>query len=129
MRDGPGTRYSRGEVRRILLALRAEMLDYLEVEAVDISCCPRCLLPLPEGDFESYSFCPWCSRAFSTRAACFHESRRIIQNEWGRQVEVQCGECGCEYAQPQRYPFRYCVVCGARFAAEDEAVIVLPFRV
>ena len=91
--------------------------------------CERCLLPLPEGDFESYDFCPWCSNSFGGFEARINESRRIIENTLDEQTGIQCGECGCEYEQPSRYPFRFCVGCGAPFAAEDEIVIELPWLV
>ena|SRR5437773_182921 len=117
------------EVRRILLKLRAEILLYLGLSEQDTRFCERCLLPLPEGDFERYSFCPWCSQSLTGYTPCYDESRRIIENEWDNQTEIQCGACGGEYEQPARYPFRFCAHCGAPFAPEDELVIVLPFRV
>jgi hypothetical protein len=117
------------EIRRILLRLRAEMLLYLGRTEQDTLFCHRCLLPLPEGEFESYSFCPWCSMSLTGCAPRYDESRRIIENERGDQTEIQCGECGGEYDQPARYPFRFCAHCGAPFSAEDELVIVLPFQV
>ena len=56
-------KYSRQEMRRILLRLRAEMLLYLGRTEQDIFFCGRCLLPLPEGEYERYRFCPWCSKS------------------------------------------------------------------
>jgi len=117
------------EIRRILLRLRAEMLLYLGRTEQDTNFCDRCLLPLPEGEFESYSFCPWCSWSLTGCDPRYDESRKIIENERGIQTEIQCGECGGEYEQPARYPFRSCPHCGAPFASEDELVIVLPFTV
>jgi hypothetical protein len=122
-------RYSRKEVRRALLTLRAEMLVYLRRAEDETRFCSRCLLPLPEGEFECYDFCPWCSKSFSGYEARMDESRRIIENMWDERTEIQCGECGCEYEQPARYPFRFCVACGAAFAAEDEMIIELPWTV
>ena len=122
-------RYSRKEALRILLALRAEMLAYLERSEDETRFCRRCLLPLPEGEFDSYDFCPWCSNPFGGQDARIDESRRIIQHMWDQQTEIQCGECGSEYEQPARYPFKFCVVCGAPFAVEDELVIELPWTV
>ena len=117
------------EIRQILLRLRAEMLLYLGRTEPDTNFCDRCLLPLPEGEFESYSFCPWCSWSLTGYDPRYDESRKIIENERGIQTEIQCGECGGEYEQPARYPFRFCAHCGAPFASEDELVIVLPFTV
>lgn len=122
-------RYSRREVRRILLALRAEILLYLERAEVETRFCDRCLLPLPEDRFEAYSFCPWCCLSLTGDAPESDESRRIIENQWERATDIQCGNCGGEYQQPARYPFRFCAHCGSPFAAEDELVIVLPFQV
>jgi hypothetical protein len=122
--------YSRKEARRILLALRAEMLAYLQAREVDIRFCHRCLLPLPEGDYDSYDFCPWCSKSLGGIEPRLDESRKIIEGEeLAQRVEIQCGECGSEYEQPARYPYRFCAVCGAPFAAEDEFVIELPWLV
>jgi uncharacterized CHY-type Zn-finger protein len=115
------------KARRILLALRAEMLAYLERDEESTSFCRRCLLPLPEGEFESYDFCPWCAKSINGFVPRLDESRKIIENEWERLVEIQCGECGSEYGQPARYPYQFCVICGAPFAAQDEVVIVLPW--
>jgi hypothetical protein len=122
-------RYSRKEARRILLALRAEMLVYLQVTEDEIRFCRRCLLPLPEGDYDSYDFCPWCSKSLGGMEARIDESRKIIEREIEGWTGIQCGECGCEYEQPARYPYRFCAVCGAQFAAEDEVVIELPWLV
>jgi uncharacterized CHY-type Zn-finger protein len=113
----------------MLLALRVEMLAYLRLEEHEARFCNRCRLPLPEGEYDSYDFCPWCSNSINGGIARIDESRRIIENEREERTEIQCGECGCEYEQPTRYPFRFCVVCGAPFAAEDEMVIVLPWMV
>ena len=54
---------------------------------------------------------------------------QIIEREIEGWTGIQCGECGCEYEQPARYPYRFCAVCGAQFAAEDEVVIELPWLV
>lgn len=121
--------YSYRKIRAILLALRREMMSYLKISEEETDFCGRCLLPLPQGKFEAYLFCPWCSNSFNECTPVFDESRKVILNEYDRVAEIQCGECGCEYEQPIRYPFRFCVNCGAPFAAEDEVVIVLPFRV
>jgi rRNA maturation endonuclease Nob1 len=122
--------YSRKEARRILLALRAEMLVYLQVPEEEMRFCRRCLLPLPEGDFESYDFCPWCSKSLGGMEPRLDESRKIIESEEReRHLEIQCGECGAEYDQPARYPYKFCPVCGAAFAAEDEVIIELPWLV
>jgi hypothetical protein len=123
-------KYSRKEMRRILLALRAEMLAYLQVREDGISFCRRCLLPLPEGEYESYDFCPWCSKSLGGIEPRLDESRKIIEREeLERRVEIQCGECGTEYEQPARYPFKFCAACGAPFASEDEFIIELPWLV
>ena len=123
-------RHTRQEVRRILLALRAEMLVYLKYCEDEARFCQRCLLPLPEGEFDSYDFCPWCSKSLGGMQPRLNESRKIIEREeLDRRVEIQCGECGCEYEQPARYPYRFCAVCGAPFAAEDEIVLELPWLV
>jgi hypothetical protein len=122
--------YSRKEAHRILLALRNEILGYLQVPEEDTRFCRRCILPLPEGEFDSYDFCPWCSKSLGGIEPRLNESRKIIENEEvERRVEIQCGECGSEYEQPARYPYNFCVVCGARFAAEDEFIIELPWLV
>jgi rRNA maturation endonuclease Nob1 len=111
------------------LALRAEILAYLERTELDTRFCDRCLLPFPEDKFESYEFCPWCCLPLTAREPDYDESRRIIENEYERQTDIQCGNCGSEYEQPARYRFRFCAYCGSPFAAEDELVIVLPFWV
>jgi hypothetical protein len=122
--------YSRKEIRRILMALRAEMIVYLQVSEAETRFCQRCLLPLPEGEFDSYDFCPWCSKSLGGIEPRMDEARKIIEGELeGRIIEIQCGECGSEYDQPARYPYRFCAVCGAPFAAEDEIVIELPWLV
>jgi hypothetical protein len=59
--------YSRTEARRILLALRAEMLLYMQVSEDETRFCRRCLLPLPEGEYDSYDFCPWCAKSLDYR--------------------------------------------------------------
>jgi hypothetical protein len=41
----------------------------------------------------------------------------------------QCDECGCEYEQPARYPYRFCAARNAPFAAEDEIIVELPWFV
>ena len=113
-----------------MLALRAEMLAYLQITEEEARFCSRCLLPLPEGEYDSYDFCPWCSKSLSGIEPRLDESRKIIESEeLERRIEIQCGECGCEYEQPARYPYRFCVVCGAPFAAEDEFIIELPWLV
>lgn len=117
------------EMRRILLALRKEMLAYLQLTEKSVQFCRRCLLPLPEGEFESYDFCPWCSKSLRGMGPRMDESRKIIERELEEKIEIQCGECGCEYEQPARYPFRFCAICGASFASEDEIVIELPWLV
>jgi hypothetical protein len=122
-------RYSRKEARHILLALRAEMLLVLERDENNTRFCRRCLLPLPEDSCEAYDFCPWCAKAQSGFEPCLRESRRIIEGEFQQQTAIQCGECGSEYEQPAQYPFRFCVVCGAHFSAQDERVIELPWVV
>jgi hypothetical protein len=121
--------YSRKEARRILLALRAEMMVYLQRTEEETRFCRRCLLPLPEGDYDSYDFCPWCSKSLGGIEPRLDESRKIIEREMERVVEIQCGECGSEYEQPARYPYRFCVVCGAPFAPEDEMILELPWLV
>jgi hypothetical protein len=116
-------------MRRILLALRAEMLTYMQISEEEIDFCGRCLLPLPEGEYDSYDFCPWCDKSLSGMEPRPDESRRIIERELEGRTEIQCGECGCEYEQLARYPYRFCVVCGAQFAADDEIIIELPWLV
>ena len=121
--------YSRKEMRRILLALRAEMMAYLQLIEEETQFCRRCMLPLPQNDYESYDFCPWCSKPLGGLEPRIDESRKIILRELERRIEIQCGECGSEYEQPARYPFRFCAACGAPFAPEDEVVIELPWLV
>ena len=121
--------YSRKEMRRILLALRAEMITYLQRTEEETRFCRRCMLPLPEDEYEAYDFCPWCSKPLGGLEPRIDESRKIIERELGMRIEIQCGECGCEYEQPARYPFRFCPVCGAQFAPEDEMIIELPWLV
>jgi len=121
--------YTRKGMRRILLALRAEMLVYLQIPEEETRFCRRCMLPLPEGEYESYDFCPWCSRSLGGLEPRLDESRKILGRELERRIEIQCGECGCEYEQPALYPFRFCAVCGAPFAREDEMIIELPWLV
>jgi len=116
-------------MRRILLALLAEMLIYLQVREEETRFCQRCLLPLPEGEYDSYDFCPWCSKSLGGIEPRIDESRKIIEWEVENWIQIQCGECGCEYEQPARYPYRFCAVCGAQFASEDEVVIELPWLV
>jgi uncharacterized CHY-type Zn-finger protein len=123
-------KYSPQEARRILLALRAEMLLYLQVAEAEVRFCRRCTLPLPEGEYESYDFCPWCSNSFGGMRPRYDESRKIIaREELERRTGIQCGECGSEYEQPARYPYRFCAVCGAPFADEEEVIIELPWLV
>jgi len=121
--------YSRKEMRRIQLRLRAEMLAYLELAEAEARYCRRCTLPLPEGEYESYDFCPWCSASLGGLEPRLDESRKIIGKELEGRIQIQCGECGGEYDQPARYPFRFCAICGAPFAEEDEVIIELPWRV
>lgn len=116
-------------MRPVLMRLRLEMLRYLDRAASDMDFCGRCHLPLPAGDLESYQFCPWCDQSFSGDIARIDESRRIIAHQWSIQDAIQCGECGGEYEQPNRYPFRFCPHCGAPFAVEDEVIFELPFLV
>jgi rRNA maturation endonuclease Nob1 len=123
-------KYSRQEARRILLALRVEMLHYLQVTEKEVAFCRRCTLPLPEGEYESYDFCPWCSNSVGGIEPRYDESRKIIaRGELERRMEIQCGECGSEYEQPARYPYRFCAVCGAPFAEDEEVIIELPWLV
>ena len=114
-------------VRRRLLRLRGEMFAHLGRSESETTCCRRCRLPYPEGDFESYDFCPWCSPAIRGREPRYDESRKIIQKERDGSDEIQCGECGGEYEQPTRYPFKVCPHCGAPFAEQDEILIELPW--
>jgi uncharacterized CHY-type Zn-finger protein len=118
-----------GEVYRALIRLRAEMLVYLAKDENELDFCGQCRLPFPQGDFEAYAFCPWCDLQMGGDSPRIDESRRIIRHSWERQDDIQCGECGGEYAQPGRYPFRFCPHCGAPFAPDDEMVIELPFQV
>ena len=120
---------TREQIRRKLLRLRAEILSYLERTEANTRSCRECLLPYPEGDFESYSFCPWCALSTTGREPRLDESRRIIENERFGQDEIQCGECRCQYEQPTPYPFQFCPHCGAPFAQQDEILIELPFWV
>jgi DNA-directed RNA polymerase subunit RPC12/RpoP len=123
-------KYSPKEARRVLLALRAEMLSYLQVREEDARFCVRCMLPLPEGEYDSYDFCPWCSKSQGGIEPRPDESRKIIErDELERRIGIQCGECGCEYEQPARYPYLFCAACGARFAIEDEVIVELPWLV
>jgi hypothetical protein len=122
-------RYTRTERRRILLSVRAEMMSYLDRTEEETRFCARCLLPLPEDRFEEYCFCPWCCLSLNGLEPEFDESRRIIENEWDRLTDIQCGNCGSDYQQPARYRFKFCTQCGSPFAEEDELVIVLPFVV
>jgi hypothetical protein len=122
-------KHSPKEMRRILLALRAEMLAYMRLVEEETHFCRRCLLPLPEGDFDSYDFCPWCSKSLGGLEPRLDESRKILERELEGRIEIQCGECGSEYEQPALYPFKFCVVCGAPFAMEDEIVIELPWLI
>jgi hypothetical protein len=105
------------------------MLAYLGRSSRDTAFCLQCMLPYPEGEFESYSFCPWCLYSIHGTEARIDESRKVILNERYGNDEIQCGECGGEYAQPTRYPFKFCPHCGAPFAAFDEILIELPFLV
>jgi uncharacterized CHY-type Zn-finger protein len=116
------------EARVILVRLRREILVYLGRDEAEFDFCALCLLPLPAGEFESYAFCPWCDLPLSGDPPGSDEARRIIEHRWERVDDIQCGGCGGEYAQPGRYPFRFCPHCGAPFADEDELLIELPFR-
>src|SRR5438876_12063142 len=118
-------RYSRQEMRRILLRLRAEMLLYLGRTEQDIFFCDRCLLPLPEGEYERYRFCPWCSKSPDGYPPAYDESRRIIENEWDNQTEIQCGGCGGEYEQPARYPLRFCPAVTAETKRVARGLVIL----
>ena len=117
------------QLRRRMLALRAEMLAHLGRSEGELRCCPQCLLPHPEGDFEAYSFCPWCLLSLRGLEERIDESRKIILNVRFGNDEIQCGECGGEYEQPTRYPFKFCPHCGAPFAEFDELLMELPFLV
>ena len=112
-----------------LMGVRTEILVYLSRSEDDTDFCGRCHLPLPVDDFEEYEFCPWCDQSICGDRPREDESRRIVEHQWEVQADIQCGECGCEYAQPNRFPFRFCPHCGARFADEDELLIELPFEV
>ena len=116
-------------VYRALMRLRREMVTYLARDEDGLDFCGQCHLPLPHGDFEAYAFCPWCDQALGADRPRIDESRRIIRHNWESQDDIQCGECGGEYSQPGRYPFRFCPHCGAPFAPDDELVIELPFEV
>ena len=115
--------------RRALTELRVEILTFLARSETDTDFCGRCHLPLPAGDYESYDFCPWCDMSINGGAPCSDEARRIIEHQWATEDEIQCGECGSEYEQPNRYPFRFCPQCGARFADQDELVVELPYLI
>ena len=117
------------KLRKRMLQLRAEILEHLGRTEEDTTCCPQCLLPHPEGDFESYSFCPWCLHALCGLEERIDESRKFVLDVRFGNDEIQCGECGGEYEQPTRYPFKFCPHCGAPFAEHDELLMVLPFRV
>ena len=117
------------EVRHVLMRLRVEILTSLDRSESEMDFCGRCHLPLPTGDYESYEFCPWCDQSLNGIVPRLDESRRIIQHQWEVQDDIQCGECGGEYEQPNRYPFRFCPHCGAPFAIEDELMIELPFLI
>ena len=109
------------------MRLRVEILTYLDRSESETDFCGRCHLPLPTSDYESYEFCPWCDQSLSGAPPRVEESRRIIEHQWAVQDDIQCGECGGEYEQPNRYPFRFCPHCGAPFAFEGEFMIELPF--
>ncbi len=117
------------EVQRIRTQLRVSILSYLDRSENEMDFCGRCHLPLPSGEFEEYEFCPWCDVSFNGDAPRGDESRRIIEHQWEVQDEIQCGECGGEYEQPNRYPFCFCPHCGARFAFGDKLIVELPFVV
>ena len=117
------------KVRKRLLELRREMLDHLGRSEQVTSCCRRCLLPHPEGEWESYNFCPWRLNSIRGMEGRIDESRKIVLNIRFGQDEIQCGECGGEYEQPTQYAFKFCPHCGAPFAEQDELLIELPFLV
>jgi uncharacterized CHY-type Zn-finger protein len=117
------------QIRGALMRVRSQMLLTLNRTEDETDFCGRCHLPLPADDFEAYEFCPWCDQSLCGDAARIDESRRIVEHQWGAEDDIQCGECGCEYAQPSRFPFRFCPHCGARFADEDEILIELPFLI
>lgn len=116
-------------MQRILLALRAEMVLYLKRAEEELNYCRRCRLPFPEGEYDAYDFCPWCSISTGGLEPRLDESRKIVGTAVEDQVEIQCGECGSEYLQPVRYPFRFCAICGAPFAPDDEFILELPWLV
>lgn len=103
------------------------MLGHLALAEDDTDFCRLCHLPLPNGKYEAYEFCPWCCQSINGLVPRIDEARRIIEHQWQVQDEIQCGECGGEYEQPNQYPFRFCPHCGAQFASKDEIVIELPF--
>ncbi len=113
----------------MMLRFRAEMLAALGRTEQDTTCCRQCRLPYPEGDFESYNFCPWCDISIRGLEQRVDESRKIILAERFGMDEIQCGECGGEYEQPTLYPFKFCPHCGAPFAEIDELLVELPFLV
>ena len=115
--------------RSELTHLRNEILGYLNRSEDDTDFCGRCHLPFPVDDYEEYEFCPWCDQSICGYRPREAESRRIIEHQREVHVDIQCGECGCEYGQPIRYPFSFCPHCGAKFAAEDELLIELPFEI
>jgi hypothetical protein len=117
------------QIRAMLLRVRSQMLAYLQADLASVTCCRRCLLPYPEGEYESYSYCPWCDLSIQGREARIDESRKIIGRQRYGNDEIQCGECGGEYEQPTMFPFKFCPHCGAPFADEDELLIELPFLV
>ena len=116
-------------IQRMMLRFRAEMLAELGRTEQDTTCCRQCMLPYPEGDFESYNFCPWCDISIRGLEQRIDESRKIILAERFGMDEIQCGECGGEYEQPTLYPFKSCPHCGAPFAEIDELLVELPFLV
>jgi uncharacterized CHY-type Zn-finger protein len=117
------------QVRRALLDARTRILLAVGRQEEDTDFCGRCHLPLPADEYEAYEFCPWCALSLCGAEAREDESRRILEHQWETTDDVQCGECGTEYAQPSRFPFRFCPQCGARFADEDELLIELPFLI
>ena len=54
------------------------MLARLGRSEDDTACCRQCLLPYPEGDWESYDFCPWCDLSIRGLEERIDESRKII---------------------------------------------------
>jgi len=117
------------QIRAMLLRVRSQMLAYPRTDLASVRCCRRCLLPYPEGEYESYSYCPWCGLSIQGREARIDESRKIIGRQRYGNDEIQCGECGGEYEQPTMFPFKFCPHCGAPFADVDELLIELPFLV